>query len=359
MIKKIALALCFCFALFVSNIKASQASRDELIGERFKIATNIVLSAVITFYYSMVDSNQLNQNIKEWTVDGLAAFNTVWRTILFGIGNYYDYSYIPDHRAKESDYLPADGSALMPKAIERGIMTDEQIESLKRKIVSIQTSAAMVTYNTRYDDVIIKRFFDTRKSLTDYLSDVTATMLSCLNIVMRNFVYFYTIPVYLKRVNGYVIDHLPRQQTFSQFVYGRTGSIILAHLAFFLADAFLKHAVMSVKHTVCQFTPIAPDLHVFRFDDCTTCYFGTNLFGRNGPLGTFFTAIREYALALQDRMAKFTADYAQAIGNSMQIAEKMSRDEAQKAFSYPALEPATPHGTMPFCGAANPYCIYR
>ena len=347
MFKKIFLALCFCLTLFTHNSKAEQG--QELIGERYKIINNLALSFIITAYYTIVDSNQMSQDAKEWAIDTITAFNILWRSVLFGAINYLDYSYIPDHTPKITDYIDRDmAKGLTKDALARGIMAIDAINSLKKREALAATTAAMITYNTRYDKVIVERFNEVQTKLAGQTSEFIASMLSVVNIMLRNLVYFYTLPILFKPVNDYVIALLPRQQVFSQFVFDRTQSIVLAHAMFTLADILYKHVVMSIKHTIFQFVPTPSNAAIFRFDDCSTCYLGTNPFGKSGPFGRYFGAIKDYAQTAQDGIVNFFGNLIRQAPASETCADGFQED-------LPLF--STAHGTQPFYGNNSHYAF--
>lgn len=232
------------------------SSSAQLISETYKKRSNLFLALIITTYYTMMDYNQQNSNIAEWDYDAVALFNIAWRTALFGVCNYYESSYIPDNQKT---------------------LSKEEIAHMQLLISRTSSAAGMITYNSRYEKVIINRF------------DPSLPLTSIASILIRNVAWFYTVPRLLKPVNNMVFAHLP-PTVIAEHVYAHLPIRFIPETTFFLVSLFSQNMVMSIKHTLFQFLP-SPE-QPFRlfpftmppFNDCTLCYLGTNLFGKNGPL---------------------------------------------------------------------------
>lgn len=54
-----------------------------------------------------------------------------------------------------------------------------------------------------------------------------------------------------------------------------------------------QELLISIKHLANQFVPQPTTLSIARFDDCTRCWFGTNLFGKSGPIGSYLFQWRQ------------------------------------------------------------------
>lgn len=249
--------------LGVQNFCSNKPPISEPVGDSYKIVQSFVMTAILTTYYTIADSNELSQNVQDWNVDLLTIFNILWRTALYSVINYYQSIYIPDHQKT------------LPKT---------EIESIKKKLSYATTTAAMLTYNSRYSKVIVERFSEAKETLSHYMPESLASFFSGINIFVRNFAWFYTLSFWLQDVTYSWYEMLPRQQQFSNYVYEKTKSLILAHIIFSLIDILYKHSLVSIKHTIWQFIPMPSNTAIFRFDDCTSCYLGTNMFGKNGPL---------------------------------------------------------------------------
>ncbi len=278
--KKIMLFIFIIFGL-QSNVCASPVTPGSLISEPYKKMHNLVLSTAITAYYTAIDINDQNQNMHEWNIDYVTWIAFVIRTLMYSVINYYEGSYLPDHKAT---------------------MTPEQIVRYRKLLAIGATTLGMLTYNINFKKMVIDRFSKTKESLTEYVPAWAASLLSGLNILVRNLVWWYTIPVPLRKINTWWYDKMPRQQAFSQMAYDKTKSIILAHIIFSLADIAYQDILVSLKHTVSQIIPFgsASDFSAGRFGDCTLGYFGSNLLGKNGPLGEFIMPVANTTQALQN-----------------------------------------------------------
>lgn len=281
------------------------AKAQALISEKYKCIHNLATALTLTAYYTITDSNEQNHNTTEWKIDAITIGNIAWRTALFGIINYYQSSWIPDHQGK------------VPQA---------EIKRIEWLMALAATTAGMLTYNSRFGKVVVNRYYDTKNALEPYVPESVATAISAGHIALRNVGWFYCFPLLLKPVNSWWYKTLPRQQVFAQWIYSKTASIILAHLVFSLIDALYQNGLVSIKHTLWQFLPKPSNLGILRFEDCTNCYLGTNLMGKNGPIGNVIKS-------LGDNNAHFV------------------QSDVSNSF-------ITTHTTQPYCGKSNPDCFF-
>lgn len=277
-------ALFLCGALLLS---APSTAQENVISETYKAVHHMVTSAVITSYFAVVDANKLSANMRDWSIDQLTMINIVWRTLLFASINYIEQSYLPD----------------------RPHLTQSTRLRLLWLTSLAATSASMISYNTRYQEVIVDRYNELRNYF-DTLPSTVAHLLASSCLFARNIAYFYTIPLLLKPVNAWYNSKVPNQQHLANQVFSTTKSTLLAHVAFSTSAWLFQHGLISIKNTMWQFLPMAQNLRIFRFDDCSACYLGTNLFGRNGlvrwalgqtqePNGLVFSAAQNWMVPQQ------------------------------------------------------------
>jgi hypothetical protein len=326
--KKLFLILTMCFAstTALNSHAAAEPTAQTLISKNYALGHNLLASAALTTYYAIADANEQSQDAKEWNFDFITFFNIIWRTVLFGFINYYDYDYLQAHKAE-----------LGPRYYE-----------IKKIIALLATTAGMLTYNSRYNKVIINRFNDVKEMLSASMPEGAATCLSVLNILMRNLIWWYTIPVFLKPFNDFVLSFFATQREVAFALYskthamlGMTTATIAAYGLYSLIDLLYKHAVVSTKHTLWQFLPMPSNFNIGRFEDCTSCYLGTNMFGKSGPL---FKAGAALESALHNIPLFWEGFKDQLTAN--QLTQPMS-----------TLLPAT-HTTQPYCGTLNPTCVF-
>lgn len=243
------------------------------IPEAYKLFHNIALSLALSAYYTGSDSNKLNADMTQWQFDWVTKFNILWRSALYSPINYMEFSYLPDGLAK-------------------GTLTQEFVDFCKGWILWAGSTSQMITYNSRYEDVLVSRYNEYKSYLIG-LGESASTALASTVVFLRNFLWFYTVPKLLKPINGLLLAFLPRQQGVANIAYSQIPNRIVQLFAFSVVDALYKHLLVSIKHTAWQFLPTAQDLRLFRFDDCTTCYFGTNMMGKNGTIGSQLRAVRD------------------------------------------------------------------
>jgi|GEM_PF-6276248 len=265
-------SLSFVLIFSLSPLKPAHSAVPE-ISEGYKLVHNLLLSLGLSAYYTGSDSNKLTADMTQWQFDWITQFNILWRATLFAPINYLEFSYLPD-------------------GLAAGTLTQADVDFYKGWMLFAGSTSSMITYNSRYEDVLVSRY-DEYKSYCLSLGENASTALASFAILMRNMVWFYTFPKLLKPINGLLLSNLPRQQDMAKLAYTYIPIQAIQLITFSVVDALYKHVLVSIKHTAWQFLPTAQDLRLLRFDDCTTCYFGTNVMGRNGTIGSNLRAARD------------------------------------------------------------------
>lgn len=246
----------------------------------WKWTHNLVKSLINTAYFAGMNSNNQNANMSEWIIDKRTAVNTGWATVVQGISNYYESSHLPEGE-------------------KAGTLTVEEIKQIKWWLNFVGSTAPMITLNTN-TAMVAERYNETKNTISDYMGiedENTATVIGGTTFLLRNVGYFYIIPPLIKPINFMFFKLLPKANDIANSVHARTGSIILASLTFSAVDIAYQELLISIKNLVNQFLPQpASPLSIARFDDCTRCWFGTNLMGKSGTIGTYMYAGRQRLL---------------------------------------------------------------
>ena len=247
----------------------------------YKLAHNMVMSFANTAYFSGLNSNNQNANMSEWTFDTRTAVNIAWASVVQGGVNYYESSYLPEGE-------------------KAGTLTENDIKKIKGWINSVGSTVSMITLNTNTTMVAV-RYNETKNVVSDYagIEDETmATVAGGAMFLLRNVGFFYIIPPLTKPINFMFFKILPKANDVSNAVHSRSSIRILSCLTFSGVSIVYQELLISIKNLVNQFLPQpATPLSIARFDDCTRCWFGTNLMGKNGAIGSYLYAGRQRLLA--------------------------------------------------------------
>lgn len=261
---KIAIVIMLC-----TSAQAAQAVADHAqwqVPARINYTYRFISSLILTTYFAVMDANKQSADFKNWQIDATTGLNIGWRTILFTYLNSRD-AQVRDEAQNHAPEWAAEQNRLLALA---------------------RTTSSMVTYNTRWDETIVKRYGEFRKTLETLVDQSYASTLAGASLVMTNLIWFYSIPMlWSPQFNTFYNRHTPNPLALAQGVRAFTGFNTLAIGTYMVADTISQHVLISLKHSIANALPIPADLRFFKFSDCTSCYFGTNLFGKNGPLAQF------------------------------------------------------------------------
>jgi hypothetical protein len=234
------------------------ARAQDAVSETWKLTHNMISSFANTAYFAAMNSNNQNTNMSEWSFDGRVAFNVLWASVIYGFTNYYESAYLPERQAS---------------------LSPEEIEKIKWGINQVGSAVPMITLNTNFT-MVAERYNESKKIAAE------STILGGALFLLRNIGFFYIVPPLLKPINHGFFKIMPKANGVSNWAYHRMPSRLLAGLVFSAVSLTYQELLISIKHLANQFVPQPTTLSIARFDDCTRCWFGWNLFGKSGPIGS-------------------------------------------------------------------------
>jgi len=221
-------------------------------------AHKLLLTLGLTAYYTILDANKQSADFREWKIDGTTISNIVWRSILYGAINCYEGN-IRKRSASEAQ---------------------EWLAEQNYRIGLVKTSASMITYNTRYNETVIQRQAEFNETIHPYAGEYSS-YLSLGALFLTNVGWFFVVPMlWSPQVSTLFIKHTSDPASLAVSFYAWTGISVLGLAAYSVVDLVQQHLLVSVKHTIAGLLPAPGDLRFFRFPDCTSCYFFSNLFGK-------------------------------------------------------------------------------
>src|SRR3989338_4540701 len=189
------------------------ARAQGAVPESWKWAHNMISSLVNTAYFATVNSNNQNTNMTEWVIDCRTWFNIGLGSVVYGIVNRYESSYLPEKRAA-------------------GTLLPGEEDNIKWWINMASSTVPMIAVNSNLK-LVAERYNQTKNSVADYVQDETAsTVIGGALFALRNFGFFYIIPPLLKPINHQFFKIMPKANDVSEAVYAVMPSRMLACVVF-------------------------------------------------------------------------------------------------------------------------------
>ena len=254
--------------LGLALIPFASARASGAVSEPWKLGHNMISSVANTLYFAAMNSNNQNGNMRDWSIDFRTVCNMAWASVIYGFTNYYESSYLPERRAADT-------------------LDPGEEDNIKWWINQVGSTVPMITLNTNAT-MVADRYSKTKDAVARYTpNEATATVLAGSLFLLRNIGFFYIIPPLLKPINHAFFKYLPKANGVAEAVYAVAPSRLLACAIFSATSLVYQELLISIKHLANQFVPQpATPLSVLRFDDCSRCWFGTNLFGKSGLIGS-------------------------------------------------------------------------
>jgi hypothetical protein len=260
--KKKLVIVCMVMSVALSSSAAFAKRLD--IPESYFLPYTLLVSLVVTSYFTTMDANQQSADVGDWQIDFTTLGNIIWRTALFGLINNAERTVQEQTAVKGNSWAKSEYFRL-------GL---------------IKTTAAMFTYNTRYDITIIKRYQDFVASFQEWVDEGKAATLAAGSLLVTNVLVFYTVPLlWSSQVTAIFKKHTPIPKIVGSDFATKYQSVPIGFMAFAVTDLISTHILISLKHTITGMLPSASDLGLLRFPECTSCYFLTNPFGKSRALG--------------------------------------------------------------------------
>lgn len=260
----------------------------------FSMGFTMARSMLLTLYYTTQEANQNSANFYDWKIDATTLCNIVWRSVFYGGINTWE------NQIRDT----AKGSTnLVMKAWEEDQIWKSSI---------LKTTASLLTYNSRYDETVVKRQADVENRLQAYAGEY-APHSSYSFLFVTNVGWFFVVPMmWSPQTSLWYNRNTPNPVLLAQGVHAITHSTLLATGTYAISDLLSLHALISIKHTIGGMFPASADMTIFRFPDCTQCYFFTNAMGKNGPIGSYLWIAREAIASVPGAVADFysTQDFS-------------------------------------------------
>lgn len=257
--------------------RASETSNLELNKNHIMIYT-YVLSVTITIYMVAVDANKQSADMNEWERDFTTVFNIIWRSVFFGWMKGEEGK-VRDMISKARQIKDLD---LEAKGIERNIFLS------KLRIIS-----SCVTYNTRYNETVLQRYEGFEENFQENGGGNWSPYFAGASLFFSNVILFYIQSLWSPHVNTFYYSYTANPKILGSRVLNMGFPYALGFMTYMLSDYLFTHVLISIKDTMRGMLPASSNLEFFRFPDCTMCYMGTNLMGKNGPIGKHLYGLRQ------------------------------------------------------------------
>jgi hypothetical protein len=278
-LRDIAFSLFLVFSLASAPALATQTSHAQwTVPLSYKLVWIAVFGAALSAYYATVDSNKQSMDVKDWKFDAVTQTVAACRMVYFFGLNYFERSYIPNHQK------------LLPKA--EAIAFGNKMNQIAQQFQALPT---VLSYNSRWDEVVVKPFSDKYDWAVDTVGDMPAKAFAAAYVVANNVLYIvFFVPWWGAKLKTQLNQHvLPNQEDFGAWVKLRTGWVSLGLISYMLLDIAVWNFAMSVKQLISGFLPAPADNSFLRLPDCTLCFFCTNLGGKNGPIANGLNKLKE------------------------------------------------------------------
>lgn len=217
----------------------------------------------------------------EWRFDALTVASAAIRPVFFVYINYQEKSVIPEQAARIAN--PHERRAFS--------------EQMHTRLQTLRAPITMITYNMRFDDVVTKRFNEkydlvmgfydayTPRFVAKSYGHLDATLSASIYLLFNNIWFFlYVTPQISGKLSSIIQEALWTQGDVAKHVVANGLPIAVAYAAYAVWDIVMWQVNMSVKSFFFGLLWAPSDNWFFRFPDCTACFFGTNLLGKNGPI---------------------------------------------------------------------------
>ncbi|MBH1988460.1 MAG: hypothetical protein I8H72_00310 [Myxococcaceae bacterium] len=243
----------------------------------------MVLSLFNTIYFTLLNSNNQVADIHQWTLDSRGLTNIVWNTMIYGWSNKLETSYIPE----QNERIKTLANVEQIQAIQEGIA------QAKWWVNCVGSTSPMLTLNTNMT-MLEERFYERKLWAENHGVDSELSNTVGFGLLfLSNVGFFYIVPPLLKSINHRFFSTLPSANWIAEKAFSKIPSKIVACAVFSGVSATYQEILISIKHLANQWIPQPNTLSIARFDDCTRCWFGTNLFGKNGPIGSYLSDWRQ------------------------------------------------------------------